>query len=118
MMIQWEADSGERRTLVLHQGVLTFGRDADCDVVLDDPRVSRRHFRLRRDGDHLVVESLSRTNALWRNGTQVREAKVHPGDELRAGRTILRVVRRQAPHPAGGGGGGDRRHRFSWAGTD
>lgn len=67
--------SGRRLTLSCPQGALTldanrplacFGRAPDCDVVVDNPRVSRQHARieLRRDKFVLVDESS--------NGTYVR----------------------------------------------
>ncbi|RJL31873.1 FHA domain-containing protein [Bailinhaonella thermotolerans] len=46
----WELAPGER---------LTFGRAGECDVVLDEPAVSRRAGRLVAAGDHWLVTNLS-----------------------------------------------------------
>jgi DNA-binding NtrC family response regulator len=48
---------------------LTLGRDSDCDVVVDDKRVSRHHARLTRTGDSIVVEDLKSANGTKVNRT-------------------------------------------------
>ena len=66
----------------------------DSDIVLDQPDVSRRHFRLHMFGDKLFVEDLQSTN-----GTRVGNAVLTPGvraelregDTLRIGTIALRV---------------------------
>jgi pSer/pThr/pTyr-binding forkhead associated (FHA) protein len=45
---------------------VVIGRSAESDLVVDDPFLSRRHFRLFRAGDTLLVEDLGS-----RNGTLV-----------------------------------------------
>jgi DNA-binding NtrC family response regulator len=47
-------------------GAVLFGRGAECDFVIDDGRVSRRHARLAFLGKRLVVRDLGS-----RNGTRV-----------------------------------------------
>ncbi len=48
-------------TIELEQPIVTFGRDPDSDVVLQDRRASWAHFRIeRRDNAHYVVDAGSR----------------------------------------------------------
>lgn len=69
------------------------GRDAGCDVVLDDPRVSARHARLRvRDGT-VVVEDLGSAYGTMVNGRAVPSAGVvvSSGDRITFGAVQARV---------------------------
>jgi ABC-type multidrug transport system ATPase subunit/pSer/pThr/pTyr-binding forkhead associated (FHA) protein len=43
------------------------GRDDDCDVLVDDPRVSRRHLRISYQGGW-IVEDLGSTHGSWVHG--------------------------------------------------
>jgi pSer/pThr/pTyr-binding forkhead associated (FHA) protein len=64
-------------------GSITLGRAQDCDLVLLDPGVSRRHAEIVREGDEVVLIHRSETNPTLRNGTRVggRTAIEH-GDEI------------------------------------
>ena len=69
---------------------VTIGRLPECDVVLSDPSVSRRHAEVRRrDGDILVVD-LDSTNGTKVNGAGVRERALTDGDEIKVGSATLR----------------------------
>jgi pSer/pThr/pTyr-binding forkhead associated (FHA) protein len=70
---------------------LLVGRSRRCDVVLDDPGVSRRHARLVfRDGSW-VLQDLQSTNGTTVNGVQVGRCQLRPGDSLTLGTACLRV---------------------------
>lgn len=84
-----------------HQGAtvkidrnITVGRDADCDIVIDqDERASRRHagFALQADGSVLVTD-LGSTNGVFVGGERITTtATVRSGDTLRVGRTEFAV---------------------------
>ena len=74
------------------QRELTLGRAPDCNFVVDDPTVSRRHAVLRRDGDGWTFRDTGSTNGSAVNGWHVSEARLRPGDELCLGarRIIVR----------------------------
>ncbi|HEX7299961.1 MAG TPA: DUF1707 and FHA domain-containing protein [Solirubrobacteraceae bacterium] len=64
------------------EGTLVVGRSSGCDVVVDEPTVSRRHLQLRAlDGAWLAVD-LGSMNGTWLLGQRVGRARVLPGDEL------------------------------------
>lgn len=52
-----------RRVALPATGVV-LGRSRDCDVVLSDSGVSRRHAEVRQEGERWVVEDLGSTNGL------------------------------------------------------
>ncbi len=69
---------------------IVMGRLPECDVVLADPNVSRRHAEIRRLGDDVVVSDLGSTNGTRVNGVAVREQRLESGDEVSLGSTTLR----------------------------
>jgi hypothetical protein len=73
----------------LGDGPVTLGRLPECDVVLNDPNVSRRHAEFRRVADGVVVTDLGSTNGTRVNGIPVREQQLVSGDEITVGSTTL-----------------------------
>lgn len=77
---------------------LTLGRHESNDIVLDDPRVSRRHARLEVQGDRILVTDLGSANGTRVNGRRIEDAHfVQPGDVLQLGESRLRLEQGQAP---------------------
>jgi S1-C subfamily serine protease len=69
------------------------GRDADCDLTLEDPEVSRRHasVRLLPDG-RAEVTDLGARNGTIVNGRRITApATLEGGEELRLGNTTLQA---------------------------
>ncbi len=86
----------EQNAHSIDRNTTTVGRALDNDLVLADPRVSRQHIRIVRDGDRFTAEDLSRGNALRVNGATLRSARLSDGDRLGLGNTEL-VFHRMAP---------------------
>ncbi len=62
---------------------ILIGRNPDCDLVLDQPQVSRRHARLSQVSDHVwLIEDLDSTGGTWVNGRRVKRAAVSTTDEV------------------------------------
>jgi hypothetical protein len=80
---------GGRRLLVPTGGAVV-GRSRDCDIVLDDSGVSRRHAEILPDADGWSIEDLGSTNGLRVNGRSVRGLQqLHPGDRIVIGSTEI-----------------------------
>lgn len=74
---------------------LTLGRDSNCGVVLDDPKVSRLHGTLSRDGDRIVYRDHGSTNGSFLNGKKVEgEVALKLGDLLKLGATEFALLER------------------------
>ena len=85
------------------QGVLvTIGRDRDCDVVLTDSSVSRRHAQMLRQERGLYVQDLGSRNGTMLNGQRLGEPRLlEDGDTLTVGAIALHYeVEQQASTPA------------------
>ena len=61
------------------------GRAADCEVVLDDPRISRQHATITGDGQHYHLRDAGSLNGTFVNGRRLladTATRLHAGDEL------------------------------------
>lgn len=84
------ADGGEDIPL---SGELRIGREKDCEICIDDQRISRYHARLRVTPAGIILEDLHSTNGTYVNGRQIWGAhSVSLGDELRFHERAYRLV--------------------------
>jgi hypothetical protein len=80
---------GGRRLRLPAQGG-TIGRSRDCDIVLDDVGISRRHAEIRLGPDGWTVRDLGSTNGVLVNGREAREPlPLHTGDRVELGSTEI-----------------------------
>jgi hypothetical protein len=78
------------RRLVVGADGATIGRSRECDVVLSDPNVSRRHAEVRARGGGWTIADLGSTNGVAVNGARVeRPQALKPGDRVEIGTTVL-----------------------------
>jgi hypothetical protein len=78
------------RRLPLPAGGGTVGRSRECDIVLDDAGISRRHAEIRPCPDGWTIEDLGSTNGVLVNGRGIRGAQLlHPGDRVELGSTEI-----------------------------
>lgn len=70
-------------------GVTRFGRDAACDVILDDPTVSGHHAEFDRTSSGVVLRDARSFNGTYLNGDPCHEATLNAGDEIWIGRFHL-----------------------------
>jgi len=80
---------GEGKRTLLSGSRVVIGRSRDCDVVVSDPNVSRRHAELQRDEGGWSVADLGSTNGIKVNGRRVDNAPLRDGDRITLGVTDL-----------------------------
>lgn len=78
--------------IAIDKQVMTIGRDAESDLQLNDPSVSRHHATLRRIYTDLYIEDLGSTNGTHLNGRPVTKHVLKPGDQLAIGSYLLDMV--------------------------
>jgi Protein of unknown function (DUF3662)/FHA domain len=79
-----------KRLMVGDRGA-TVGRSRQCEIVVEDPNVSRRHAELRPRGGSWVFSDLGSTNGSRVNGRLVEgPTVVKPGDEIELGTAVVR----------------------------
>ncbi|HTE50562.1 MAG TPA: sigma 54-interacting transcriptional regulator [Kofleriaceae bacterium] len=91
--------SGDR---VVHEVALgarpvSVGAASECDLVLADPQVSRRHAELQLCPDGIRVRDHESTNGTFWQGTRLTEAVVPLGAAVRVGGTMLRFLATDSP---------------------
>jgi predicted ATPase len=76
--------NGER-VIVLDHMPMTVGRGSNNDIVLTDPRISRKHARLSYREEQIWVADTGSSNGTFVNGEQVAERALRDGDNLSFG---------------------------------
>jgi hypothetical protein len=79
--------NGQRVTL--GERAVTIGRMPECDLILTDSNVSRRHAEIRPTPDGFALIDLGSTNGCRVNGVQVTQRDLRDGDELTFGNTRM-----------------------------
>jgi hypothetical protein len=78
-----------KRLLVPARGA-DIGRSRDCDIVLDDSSISRRHAELRPVGATWRIEDLDSTNGVRVNGIAIHGPReLRTGDRIEIGSTEI-----------------------------
>jgi len=68
---------------------VVLGRVAACDVVVNDPKASRRHARLIVEAGVVEIEDMNSSNGTLLNGKPVARRLIRDGDEIRIGKTVI-----------------------------
>jgi two-component system cell cycle response regulator len=62
------------------------GRDATCQIILDDPHISRMHAEIAHRGtNEILIRDLGSTNGIFVNGKRVTEQTLLDGDKILIG---------------------------------
>jgi len=79
------------KRLVVGPTGVTLGRSRQCDIVLQDPNVSRQHAEVRPRGGSWVLNDLGSTNGSLINGRRIDGPEVlKPGDEIEIGTSAIK----------------------------
>ena len=78
-------ENGERRSFALTRETTVIGRREDADFRIPLSDVSRKHCKLVKDGNVLLLEDLGSANGTIRNGERITEVELEPGDTIRIG---------------------------------
>lgn len=71
---------------------VVFGRDPSCDVVVKDPRCSRRHASLRVIPGGFNLLDMGSANGVYVLGQKVEDAIIREGDVFSMGSVFIRVL--------------------------
>lgn len=77
------------REFVFDQTSVLIGRTSECDVVLYDPGVSRKHARIFSEGDIYYVEDMGSSNGTKVNGAIVKRRQLTDGDAITLGPVVF-----------------------------
>ena len=98
---RWFAIASGGAALRIGPAGLVIGRHASCDLVLDDPRVSRRHLLLQPEGTGLKATALARGGTVLNGRVLEATAEVGAADELALpDGTVVRVRANEEDGPS------------------
>jgi pSer/pThr/pTyr-binding forkhead associated (FHA) protein len=84
------------QTLKIGTGVMTVGRQQDCQLRIASSQVSRKHCQIFEKKGLLLVKDLGSSNGTLVNGKKIADQRVlEPGDELTVGSVKFRVERQE-----------------------
>jgi pSer/pThr/pTyr-binding forkhead associated (FHA) protein len=72
-------------------GRLVVGRAASCGLVIDDAQAGQQHAAIENGGDAIWLRDLGSPAGTAVNGVRVRDAVIHPGDQLAFERCLFVV---------------------------
>jgi predicted component of type VI protein secretion system len=82
---------GTAPIIPIQRPVLLIGRHFECDVRIEETKISRRHCCVAIAYDRVLVRDLGSRNKIRVNGEVVEEARLETGDELAIGPLIYRL---------------------------
>ena len=77
------------REFVFDQSSVVIGRTAECDVILYEAGVSRKHARIFIEGEDFVVEDLGSSNGTKVNTNLVQRQPLRSGDSISLGPVVF-----------------------------
>src|SRR5262245_11195799 len=84
--------TGSPHTVELQGSLVVLGRDPGCDLVISDPKCSRRHAVIEAVGQDLTIRDTGSANGVFVNGKRVERSSLEPDDFVRVGEVILKVL--------------------------
>lgn len=87
----------QQHDIELGEGEFAVGRNASCQLSLDDPLISRRHALLTVSADRVVVEDLQSRNGVAVNGQHIDgPVEVKAGDRITIGSQEMTLMSSQS----------------------
>lgn len=81
----------------LSPGLINIGRENSSDIVLEDPKASRRHCQIRKNSNNWVIEDKNSQNGIFVNGKKMTERLLCEGDIIRIGTVELIYINNKKP---------------------
>ena len=94
MIVTLADPQGTPKRMEFDKPEVVFGKHAECDIVISNPKVSRRHARLFEKNGGIFIEDLKSTNGTFVNDATITgEQELKSGDRLRVGGVEISVER-------------------------
>ena len=85
-------------TVAIGARPVRIGAGAECEVLIDDPQLSRQHAELiATDSGAVVVRDLGSTNGTFVDAVRITEALATAGSSIRCGSSVLKLASVDVP---------------------
>lgn len=81
------------QSFLLKEDDVFVGRHGQCELVLHDPEVSRRHLKIASGENGWYLDDLGSTNGSYVNGQRITHHTTAPGDRIQIGQSVLVIKR-------------------------
>jgi len=93
LVVVYQREGGAGRSIKLDHLPLRIGRDPNNELVLADDGVSRRHARLERRSERIVLMDVGSTNGTLLNDAELSGiVELRTGDRIQIGATIFKYL--------------------------
>lgn len=89
--------NGSAKQVNMTRTPFVVGRADSCDLVLDNPLVSRSHAVFEAVGEAMNIRDLQSHNGTYVNGQRVENAALCGGDEIKIGGCQIRFLAQGGP---------------------
>ena len=96
--ILWVLDGRDRGCFHYLKDAAVIGRCPTCDITLNDKSISRQHLQINKKSAHWFLTDLSSTNGSWLNNKRFFYGRIHHGDLLEVGETVLLFISVQSKY--------------------
>lgn len=97
LMIQEGKQKG--RVISVKEFPAFFGRGQDCNYMLEESSISRKHFVIHHEGDVFYIEDFQSTNGTYINGEEIiGKIALNENDTILAGMCVFGVILKGTPN--------------------
>jgi len=65
------------------------GRSNDCDLWIEDNTISRKHFKVKKQGPECSIQDLNSTNGTYLNNKRIKTEVLNPGDKIQISKDTI-----------------------------
>ncbi|MGD8845476.1 MAG: FHA domain-containing protein [Desulfobacteraceae bacterium] len=80
--LQSKSGTTAGRVINISKGTMIIGRNASCDIILDNEMVSSQHAQLQSADGTVKLKDLDSTNGTYVNGKKISESQLFDGDDV------------------------------------
>ena len=75
----YDEDNGQKNIFTLEdQTEWIIGRDLECDIQVESDSISRKHFKIQKEGNQYLISDLKSANGTCVNDTELTPGKAYP----------------------------------------
>ncbi|MFN0118661.1 MAG: FHA domain-containing protein [Elusimicrobiota bacterium] len=76
---------------------ISIGRKPNNDIAIDHPTISGFHGKIKKMGDHYIIEDLNSTNGTFLNGQRIKSGRIKHKDQVGIAGHVLEFITDKEP---------------------